>query len=99
HAHNQTLYKKPLFNTLTDFAPVALVGDVPLVLITRKDLPPDTLQEFITYTRANQAKMQYGSARAGTSTPIGGVMLNQAIGAHVTHLPYPAGRPAHLDPT
>src|ERR687887_1179974 len=45
HAHNQTLYKKPLYNTLSDFAPVALIAEVPLVLITRKDLPPNTLPE------------------------------------------------------
>src|SRR4051794_15479833 len=99
HAHNQTLYKKPLFNTLTDFAPVALVGDVPLVLITRKDLPPTTLPEFIAYTRANQARMQYGSAGVGTPTHIGGVMLNLAMGVNVTHIPYRGGGPAMLDLT
>src|SRR6266545_642147 len=88
HAHNQSLYKKPLYNTLTDFAPVALIAEVPLVLITRKDLPPDNLKDFIAYAKANQAKMQYGSAGVGTSTHIGCVMFSLAIGVAVTHVPY-----------
>lgn len=99
HAHNQTLYKRPLYNTLNDFTPVALIAEVPLVLITRKDLPPNNLQEFIAYTKANQAKMQYGSAGAGTSTHVGCIMLNMAIGVDVTHVPYRGGGPAMLDLT
>src|ERR1700746_681271 len=38
HAQGQTLYKRPLYNAVTDFTPVALVAQVPIVLITRKDL-------------------------------------------------------------
>jgi len=57
HAMNQTLYKKALYNAAADFAPVALISEVGLVLITRKDLPSDNLQQFIAYTKANQAKM------------------------------------------
>ena len=57
HAHNQTLYKHPLYNAATDFVPVALIAEVPQVLIARKDLPPNTLQEFIAYTTAKQAIM------------------------------------------
>jgi tripartite-type tricarboxylate transporter receptor subunit TctC len=97
HAMNQTLYKKPLYNVATDFAPVALIAEVGLVLITRKDLPPDNLQQFLAYAKANQAKMQYGSAGAGTTTHIGCVMLNQAMGVEVTHIPYRGGGPAMQD--
>ena len=39
HAQGQTLYKKPLYNAMTDFTPVALIAEVPIVLIARKDLP------------------------------------------------------------
>jgi tripartite-type tricarboxylate transporter receptor subunit TctC len=48
---NQTLYKKPLYNALTDFVPVGLVGDQALVLIARKDFPADDMREFIAYTK------------------------------------------------
>src|SRR5258708_19055130 len=57
HAQNQSLYKKPLYNAATDFAPVALIAETPLVMAARKDLPANNLQEFIAYARANQAKM------------------------------------------
>src|SRR6516162_2566566 len=39
HAQSQTMYKKPLYDTTTDFTPVALIAEVPIVLIARKDLP------------------------------------------------------------
>src|SRR5262245_11075433 len=65
-AINQTLYKRPLYNAVTDFEHVALFSDSARVLITRKDLPVTTLAEFVAYARANQAKMQCGSAGAGS---------------------------------
>jgi tripartite-type tricarboxylate transporter receptor subunit TctC len=97
HALNQTLYKKPLYNAAADFAPVALVADVPLVLIARKDFPADDLQGFIAYAKSNHSKMQYGSGGTGTSAHIGCVLLNQAIGVDVTHIPYRGGGPAMAD--
>jgi tripartite-type tricarboxylate transporter receptor subunit TctC len=61
-AVNQTFYRNPLYNAVTDFAPVALIAESPIVLVARKDLPANNLQEFIAHAKANQAKMQYGSA-------------------------------------
>ena len=61
-ALNQSIYEKPLYNAATDFTPVALIFEVPQVLITRKDFQAANLQEFIAYVRANQATLQYGSS-------------------------------------
>src|SRR5450755_2987261 len=97
HALNQTLYKHPLYNAATDFAPVALIAQVPLVLITRKEFPARDLAQFIAYTKAEQSHMQFGSAGAGTSTHIGCVLLNQVIGVDVVHVPYRGGEAALLD--
>jgi len=83
---NQILYKKPLFNSVTDFTPVALLTEQSLVLIARKDLPADGLQDFVRHVKAN--KTSFGSAGAGSSTHLGCVMLNLAIGADATHVPY-----------
>ena len=58
------LYKKPLYNPVTDFASVSLFADSARILIVRKDLPADTLKDFIAYAQTNQAKMQFGSAGA-----------------------------------
>src|SRR5947208_9653745 len=71
HAQGQTLYKRPLYNAATDFTPVALIAETPIALITRKDLPVNNLKEFVTYAKANQAKMQYVSAGAGSATHLG----------------------------
>src|SRR5207245_10017324 len=87
HAQNQSLYKKPAYNAATDFAPVALVADQSLVLAARKDFPADNLREFITYAKANQSKLQYGSAGTGGSNHLACVLLNSAIGIDVTHVP------------
>jgi tripartite-type tricarboxylate transporter receptor subunit TctC len=97
HAQNQTLYKHPLYDAATDFTPVALVAETPIALITRKDLPPNNLKEFVAYAKANQAKMQYGSAGAGSATHLGCVVLNYAIGVNITHIPYRGTGPAMQD--
>jgi tripartite-type tricarboxylate transporter receptor subunit TctC len=97
HSQNQTLYKKPLYNVLSDFAPVALVVDQSLVLVARQDFPAGSLREFIAYTKANQAKMQYGSAGTGGSNHLACVLLNSAIGIDVTHVPYRSGGQAMQD--
>jgi tripartite-type tricarboxylate transporter receptor subunit TctC len=99
HAVNQTLYKKPLYNAATDFEPVALIAEVPLVLITRKDLPPNNLQEFIAYAKKNQDKMNFGSAGNGSAVHLGCLLLNAAIGTDVQHVPYRGTGPAMQDLT
>jgi tripartite-type tricarboxylate transporter receptor subunit TctC len=96
-AQSQTMYKKPLYNSATDFTPVALIAEVPIVLIARKDLPVKDLKEFIAYAKANQAKMQYGSAGAGSATHLGCVLLNHLIGVDITHVPYRGTGPAMQD--
>jgi tripartite-type tricarboxylate transporter receptor subunit TctC len=96
-AQGQTLYRKPLYNPATDFAPVALVSEQSIVLVTRKDLPVNGLKEFIAYAKTNQAKMQYGSAGAGSGVHLACVLLNAAIGIDVTHVPYRGGNPAMQD--
>ncbi|HSR78722.1 MAG TPA: tripartite tricarboxylate transporter substrate-binding protein [Xanthobacteraceae bacterium] len=97
HAQNQTLYKRPLYNAATDFTPVALLAQVPLVLIARKDLPANNLQEFIAYLKANQDKISFGSAGAGSATHLGCALLNAAIAVTVQHVPYRGTGPAMQD--
>jgi tripartite-type tricarboxylate transporter receptor subunit TctC len=87
-AQSQWLYKAPLYNAVTDFAPVALLTDESLVLVTRNDFPADNLQQFIAYTKANQAKLHYSSSGAGGSNHLACMLLNSTIGIEVTHVPY-----------
>jgi tripartite-type tricarboxylate transporter receptor subunit TctC len=76
---------------------VILVAEVPLVLSVRKDLPAADLLGFIAYAKANQDRMTYGSGGAGTSSHIGCVLLNHAIGVKITHVPYRGGGPSLAD--
>jgi tripartite-type tricarboxylate transporter receptor subunit TctC len=96
-AHSQTLYRPPLYNAATDFAPVALIAEQPPVLIARNDLPVNSLPEFIAYANLNQAKMQYGSAGTGSPTHLACVLFNVSIGVNITHIPYRGGAPAMQD--
>jgi tripartite-type tricarboxylate transporter receptor subunit TctC len=97
HAQYQTIYKRPLYDAATDFAPVALLVEQPQVLATRKDLPANDLREFIAYAKANQATMQYGSGGANSPTYLNCVLLNAAVGVDVTHVPYGGSGPAVQD--
>ena len=98
HAQNQTLYKRPLYNVETDFTPVAYLAVTPIALITRPDLPVNNLKDFVAYAKANQGKMQFGSAGAGSATHLGCVVLNTAMGTPmITHVPYKGTGPAMQD--
>jgi tripartite-type tricarboxylate transporter receptor subunit TctC len=96
-AINQTLYKKPRYNLVTDLAPAVLIADQATVLVARKDLPADNLQELIAYARKNQGAMQYGSAGAGSTGHVDCARLNATIGVDIAHVPYRGGGPAMQD--
>ncbi len=97
HAQGQTLYKHPLYNSITDFTPTILIANVPIVLETRKDLPVNSFKEFVAYAKANQSKLQFASAGAGSATHLGCVLLNYVLGVNVTHVPYRGTGPALQD--
>jgi len=97
HAQGQSLHKRPLYQAASDFTPVALIAEVPIVLIARKELPVSNLADFIAYAKANQRTMQYGSAGAGSATHLGCVLLNYLIGVDITHVPYRGTGPAMQD--
>src|SRR5215510_13196286 len=75
HAIGYSMHSKPVYHPASDFQPVAFVADAPLMLMTRKDLPPNDLTEFIAYTKANQGKMSFASGGTGTSSHVSCVML------------------------
>jgi len=87
-AISQTLYKRPLYNSATDFVPVGLVAQSFFVLITNKDFPAATLPEFVAYAKINQSRMQYASAGAGSTSHMVCALLDAAMGTHITHVPY-----------
>jgi tripartite-type tricarboxylate transporter receptor subunit TctC len=96
-AQNQTLFKNPAYNSTTDFAPVALILEAPLVLIARKDLPVKDMKEFVAYTKANRDKMQFASAGTGSAIHLGCALVNLVAGLDVVHVPFRGANPAMQD--
>ena len=96
-AINQTLYKHPLYDFKRDLAPVILVADQPMIIIARKDLPVNGLQDFIAYVKKNQATLRTGSAGIGSTGYVDCALFNQAIGVKVQDIPYRGGGPALQD--
>src|ERR1700688_4960319 len=96
-AQNQTLVKKPAYDSTKDFVPVALAVEAPLVLIARKDLPVKDMKEFVAYAKANGAKMQYASAGTGSAIHLGCALVNMVAGIDVVHVPYRGANPAMQD--
>ena len=97
HVYSQSLYKKKPYDTLTDFEPIAMVTESPRILLARKDLPVNNLQELVAYMKANQGKMQYASAGVGSGTHLPCALLNFTLGVDVTHVPYRGENPALQD--
>jgi tripartite-type tricarboxylate transporter receptor subunit TctC len=97
HAYSQSLYKTKPFDSLTDFEFVGLVTESPRILIGRKDLPVNNLKEFVEYAKANQAKMQYGSAGVGSGTHLPCALFTHALGLKIEHIPYRGAGPVMTD--
>jgi tripartite-type tricarboxylate transporter receptor subunit TctC len=97
HSYSQSLYKRPLYNAVADFTPAGLVTESPRILIARKDLPANNLREFIAHVKANQDKIQFGSAGVGAGTHLPCELLNTAMGVKVTHVPYRGAGPVMQD--
>jgi tripartite-type tricarboxylate transporter receptor subunit TctC len=94
---NPAVYKRLPFDAEKDFAPVAIVGSIPMVLIARNDLPVSSLAELLTYARANESKVTYASVGQGTFTHLGMELFAKAVGLKLTHVPYKGASPAHAD--
>src|SRR5437763_1148927 len=72
---NQILYKKPLFNSITDFTPVALLTEQSLVLMARKDLPGEGLQDFMRHVKASKTASFGSTCRMKSCRPSPGRSL------------------------
>src|SRR5882757_10505470 len=96
-AVNIALYKSLPYDSQKDFEPIGLGGTNPMVLVTKKDLPAKTFQEFQAYVKANEKKVQYGMAGIGAASHLGGLMLNSMMKVDVLEIPYKGTGPALND--
>lgn len=99
HATSATLYRKLPYDTIGDFEPVGMVTDVPMTIIAKKDLPPNTFQELVAYMRANKDKVSLANAGVGAASHLCGMLFQSAIQTAVTTVPYRGTGPAMNDLT
>src|SRR5580704_3489965 len=96
-SQNESLYKHLPYDSVKDFTAIGMIATAPPVLIVRKDLPANNLQEFIAYATAHQATLKFGSAGAGSGPHVTCLLLNSAIGVTATHIPYRGSLQAEQD--
>ena len=94
-AVNPSLYKKLPFDRDKDFTPVSLISLAPNVLVVNPSLPVNTVEELITYAKANPKMLNFGSAGNGTSNHLAGEMLRTKAAIDIIHVPY-KGDPAAI---
>jgi tripartite-type tricarboxylate transporter receptor subunit TctC len=94
HAAALTLTPNLPYDPVTDFEPVGLVVEYPLVLAVRKDFPAATLPEFVAYAKANETKLNMAHAGVGSVSHTGCLLLGAAIGIKPTAVPFTGTGPA-----
>lgn len=98
HAIAPSIYPKLDYDIEKDFVPIMLLANAPqVVVVNPKRVTQPTLQEFVAYAKKNPAKMNYGSAGAGTSHHLAGELFKQQTGTFITHIPYRGAGPMLQD--
>lgn len=92
-----SLYTNLGYDPQRDLAPVALVSAPPGLLVVNPGVPVKSVQELITYARANDGKLNYGSSGAGTWNHLFGELFNAMAKTRITHIPYKGAAPATTD--
>jgi tripartite-type tricarboxylate transporter receptor subunit TctC len=88
NAVNMALYRNLNFDFVRDIAPIAGIAKTPFVVIVPASFPVKTLQEFITYLKANLGKINMASGGIGTSPHVCGELFQIMTGTKMVHVPY-----------
>jgi tripartite-type tricarboxylate transporter receptor subunit TctC len=94
---NPHLYKSVGYDTLSDFAPVALIVDLPMLLVVNPAIPVKTVPELIAFAKANPDKFIYSSSGNGTLSHLGMEDFKRRAGIKMLHVPYRGSAPAMTD--
>lgn len=98
-ATNKLLYKSISFDPTKDFEPIAMIGDVNVIVTVHPSVPVKTLAELIAYGKANPGKLSFGSPGYGLMGHIAGELIQRAGGFTMTHVPYRGSAPLAADIT
>lgn len=94
---NPWIYSKLPFDIAKDFAPVAQVASVPMLLAIHPEVPATNLKEFIALAKAKPGSLNYSTPGLGTPQHIAFEVFNFDAGVKVTHVPYKGTSPSIVD--
>ncbi|RKK02887.1 tripartite tricarboxylate transporter substrate binding protein BugD [Pseudoroseomonas wenyumeiae] len=92
-----SLYRKLSYDAVGGFEPVAMVTEVPMTIIGRKNLPANNLQELVALVRQERQKLNYANAGIGAASHLCGLLFQKAVDAPMTTVPYRGTGPAMTD--
>jgi tripartite-type tricarboxylate transporter receptor subunit TctC len=82
------LSRNPLYNPVTDFAPIDLVADVPFAMVVPASLPARTVSEFIQLAKNSPRKLSFASVGVGTPQHLAGELFKMNAGVDLVHVPF-----------
>lgn len=94
---NPHLYKTVGYDSLKDFAPVALIGDLPMVMVVNPSLPIHNVAELVAFAKANPDRLTHPSSGNGTLSHLGMELFKHQAGITILHVPYRGSPPAMTD--
>lgn len=97
HAINPSLYSKIPYDPVKDFTPVALVAQVPNILVINPSVPAKSVRELIALARAKPGYLNFGSGSTGSTGHLAGELFNTMAGVQMVHIPYKGAAPAMAD--
>ena len=97
HAINPALYRSMPYDALRDFRHVALVVQVPNVLVLNNEVPARTVQELVAILKSKPGKFDFGSGSTGSTGHLAGELFKQMTGTYMVHIPYKGAAPAMAD--
>jgi len=97
HAINPGLYPKLPYDSIHDFAPIALVASTSLALVVHPSLAANSVKELIALATVRPGKLNYGSSGNGTGGHLASELFKTMTGIGMTHIPYKGGGPAYVD--
>ena len=97
HAINASLYKNLPYDPVKDFEPVCLVAFLPNVLLVNPSLGVNSVADLVALLKKDEARRNFASSGAGTSTHLAGEMFADLIGVPLTHIAYKGTPPAMID--
>src|SRR5262245_45304031 len=93
HAMNDSVMRKPLSNSASDFTPIALIAQIPIAIVTHSSLPASNLAELVAMARAQPGALSYGSSGTGGPHHLAMEMFKAVAKIDIRHVAYRGGNP------